>query len=41
MLSTKDIEYGRCNGCSYKELDLSGRTELKYYIKINKSGNVT
>ena len=40
MFETKDHEYGRCDGCSYKELDLSGRKELKYYIKINKAGEI-
>ena len=40
MFNTTDQEYGRCSGCSYKELDLTGRQELKYYIKIDKSGNV-
>ena len=39
MFETKDQEYGRCSGCSYKELDLTGRQELNYYIKINKAGN--
>ena len=41
MFSTGEQEYGRCDGCSYKELDLTGRQELKYYIKIDKSGCVT
>ena len=41
IFTTNDLEYGRCDGCSYKELDLTGRRELKYYIKLNKSGCVT
>ena len=40
MFSTANQEYGRCNGCSYKELSLTGRKEIKYHIKIDKSGNV-
>ena len=40
MFNTSEREYGRCNGCSYKELELSGRNEIKYYIKLNKSGKV-
>ena len=40
MFNTSTKEYGRCNGCSYKELGLSGRKEIKYYIKIDKAGTV-
>ena len=40
MFNTSEKEYGRCDGCSYKELELSGRKEIKYYIKLNKSGKV-
>ena len=40
LFNTADKEYGRCDGCSFKQLDLTGRQELKYYIKMNKSGNV-
>ena len=35
MFNTTEKEYGRCDGCSYKELSLSGRSEIQYYIKIN------
>ena len=40
MFDTSDKVYTRCKTCTGKELDLSGRTELDYYIKINKAGNV-
>ena len=40
MFSTSNQEYGRCNGCSYKELSLTGRKEIKYHIKLDKAGNV-
>ncbi len=40
MFSTNEMTYSRCNGCSSKSLDLSGRTELEYYIKISQSGSV-
>ena len=33
--------YGKCDGCSYQQLELSGRDELKYKITINQEGNVT
>ena len=40
MFETSDKEYGRCSGCSYKQLDLSGRSELNYYVKVNKEGKI-
>ncbi len=40
MFNTGIKEYGRCDGCPFKELDLSGRNELKYYIKISQSGKI-
>ena len=45
MMNTNAMLYGRVNnalgtGCS-KMLDMSGRTELDYIVKIDKSGNVT
>jgi len=41
MMSTGEQVYTRCKTCTGKELELTGRTELDYYIKINKSGSVT
>jgi len=40
MFKTEDKVYVRCDGCTGQELDLSGRDELKYYIKINKAGKI-
>ena len=40
MFSTGEKEYVRCSTCTGKELDMSGRRELEYYIKLDKSGNV-
>ena len=41
MYSTGEVVYSRCkNGCTGKSLDLSGRSDLEYYIKINKAGQV-
>ncbi len=40
MFNTQEKEYANCkSGCSNK-LDMSGRSELEYYIKLDKSGNV-
>ena len=40
MFNTQEREYANCKaGCSNK-LDMSGRSELEYYIKLDKSGNV-
>jgi len=40
MLSTAEQVYTRCATCNGKQLSLSGRGELDYYIKINKAGQV-
>ncbi len=40
MLDTKEITYSRCDNCLGVELDLSGRTEIKYCIKLDKAGKV-
>ena len=44
MLTTDDMTYYRTNGVSSgtngKKIDLTGRTELDYYIVINKAGKV-
>ena len=41
LFTTSTKEYSRCkSGCS-NSLELSGREELEYYIKIDKGGNVT
>ncbi len=40
MFNTQEREYANCKtGCPNK-LDMSGRSELEYYIKLDKSGNV-
>ena len=38
MTSTGDQVYSRCKTCTGKSLQLSGRSELDYYIKIDKAG---
>jgi len=41
MVTTGEQVYSRCKTCSGKQLQLSGRTELDYYIAIDKSGRTT
>ena len=41
MYSTGEVVYSRCSGCTGKSLDLSGRDDLEYYIKVDKSGKVS
>ena len=41
LFTTSDKEYSRCKSGCNNTLDLSGRQELEYYIKIDKSGKVT
>ena len=41
MTTTGDQVYTRCKTCTGKSLQLSGRSELDYYIKIDKSGKIT
>ena len=41
MFNTNEQTYKRCKTCTGKSLDLSGRTELDYYITYNKAGKVT
>ena len=33
-------EYAKCDECTQKQLDLSGRDNIDYYIKFNKGGKV-
>ena len=33
-------EYAKCDTCTQKQLDLSGRKNINYYIKFNKGGKV-
>ena len=40
MFDTGDRSYARCDNSCPNKLDLSGREELHYYIKINKAGKV-
>ena len=41
MFETNEQIYSRCKTCSGKSLGLSGRTELDYFIRFNKAGDVT
>jgi len=41
MTSTGNQVYTRCKTCTGKSLDLTGRSELEYYVEIDKSGKVT
>ena len=40
MMNTNVQEYSRCKTCVGKSLSLSGRQELDYFIKLDKSGRV-
>ena len=40
MIETKDRVYSRCETCTSKSLNLTGRSQLDYLIKIDKSGKV-
>ncbi len=40
MFQTGERVYTRCKTCSGPSLDLSGRTELEYYIKFDQAGKV-
>ena len=40
LFTTSEKVYSRCESCSGKSLDMSGRSQLEYYIKIDKSGKV-
>ena len=40
LFETNEQVYSRCSSCTGKSLDMSGRSQLEYYIKINKAGNV-
>ena len=40
MFETKKQIYSRCPTCNTKNLELTGRNELDYYIEFNKSGNI-
>ena len=41
MTNTDEQVYSRCDTCSGKTLQLTGRTELDYYIKFDKAGRVS
>ena len=41
LFTTSEKVYSRCESCSGKSLDMSGRTQLEYYIKIDKGGRVS
>ena len=40
MHNTGEQTYIRCSTCTGKNLNLSGRSELNYFIKFNKAGDV-
>ena len=40
MFNTNELSYSRCSSGCMHGLDLSGRTELEYYVKVNKSGKI-
>ena len=40
MYVTDTLVYSRCEGCTDKPLNLSGRSELQYCLKLNKAGKV-
>ena len=40
LYEQKETVYAKCDGCTHKQLDLSGRQNIKYYIKFNKGGKV-
>ena len=40
LFTTSEKVYSRCESCTGKSLDMSGRTQLEYYIRIDKSGKV-
>ena len=40
MMNTNEQVYSRCKTCTGKSLELSGRQELDYFIKLDKSGSV-
>ncbi len=40
MFETKNIVYARCSNDCPKELELSGRSNIDYYVELDKSGNV-
>lgn len=41
LFKTSEQTYKRCETCSGKTLDLSGRKEIDFYITLNKAGKVT
>jgi prepilin-type N-terminal cleavage/methylation domain-containing protein len=40
MLEAEEKVYVKCDNCDGNELDLSGRKNIDYYIKVNKGGKV-
>ena len=40
LFSTGAKTYAKCNGCTGKQLDLTGRDNLEYYVVVDKGGNV-
>ncbi len=41
MFDTNEQIYSRCDSCSGKSLKLSGRTQINYYVKVNKAGKIS
>ncbi len=40
MYETSEQIYSRCESCTGKSLDLTGRNEIDYYIKVNQAGKI-
>ena len=40
LYNQDEKEYAKCDTCTQKKLDLSGRDNIDYYIKFNKGGKV-
>ena len=40
LFKTEEIIYNRCSTCTGKQIQLSGRNNIDYYVKISKAGKV-
>ena len=40
LINSSEQVYSRCSTCKSKSLDLSGRTNLDYYIRLDRGGEV-
>lgn len=41
LFETEERVYSRCDDCTGTQLELSGREELDYYVRVNKNGAIT